>query len=97
MQHVLSQGAAQHCSVFAAFLFFLDFALLLSVAKAGNVKAPARANRNIFFIYFVFENKNVVSLLLNEKAVGWFPGLREKFIDKIYFIAGKVISKLNGV
>ena len=98
MHFVLSQqGSAQHCSVFIAFLFFLAFALLLSVANELNVKAPARANKNTFFIYSIFENKNVVSLLLYEKAVGRFPGLRKIFIDKIYLVGGEILSNLKGI
>ena len=97
MHFILSQGAAQHCSVFAAFLFLLLFALFLSVANEGIVNAPASANKNIFFIYSIFENKNVFSLLLYEKGVWGFPGFGEKFIDKIYLVRGEIFSKLNRI
>jgi hypothetical protein len=54
MHFVLSQGCAQHSSVFAAFLLFLVFALFFSEAKELNARTPARANKNAFFISLKF-------------------------------------------
>ena len=48
--HFVSQGCVQHCSVFTDFLFFFAFGLFLSAAKELKVRAPARANKNTFFI-----------------------------------------------
>src|SRR5215211_282738 len=51
-QPVLGQLGEHTCSIFAAFLLFLLFNFPFSAANEPNDKAPARANKNIFFIDF---------------------------------------------
>jgi len=50
---ILGQPGGQTFSVFTAFLFLCFFDLPLSDANVVSVKAPASANKNILFIFFI--------------------------------------------
>jgi hypothetical protein len=51
---VLGQLGEHFCSVFTPFLCFLPLIFPLSAAKEERVSAPARANKNAFFILLFF-------------------------------------------